>query len=80
MFDDENKYIEGHSNFLQEKIQDEAIITYRVKSVEQLTDSRSPVIHFVFPEMTSFARFTSINRTSTRECEMMKTQSERYLK
>ena len=41
VFDDENKYIEGDSNFLQEKMQDEAIITYRVKSVEQLTDSRS---------------------------------------
>ena len=41
VFDDENKYIEGDSNFLQENMQVEAIITYRVKSVEQLTDSRS---------------------------------------
>ena len=39
VFDEENKYIEGDCNFLWQKIQDGAIITYHVKSVQQLTDS-----------------------------------------
>ena len=41
MFGEENKYIEVDCNFLREKIQDGAIITYHVKSDEQLTDSLS---------------------------------------
>ena len=44
MFDEENKYIEGDGNFLREKIQNGAIITYHVKSDEQLTDSLSKAI------------------------------------
>ena len=44
MFDEEKKYIEGVCNFLREKIQDGAIITYHVKSDEQLTDSPSKAI------------------------------------
>ena len=41
VFDKENMHIEGDCNFLQEKIQDGAIVTYHVKSVPQLTDSLS---------------------------------------
>ena len=46
MFDEENKYIEGDCNFLREKIQDGAIITYHVKSDEQLTDSLSKAFRY----------------------------------
>ena len=41
VFYEENKYIEGDCTFLREKIQDGAIITYHIKSVQQLTDSLS---------------------------------------
>ena len=41
MSDEEDKYIAGYCNLLRVKIQHGAIMTYHVKSVEQLTDSLS---------------------------------------
>ena len=41
VFDEENMHIEGDCTFLRQKIQDGAIVTNHVKSVQQLTDSLS---------------------------------------